>query len=391
MNMIAAFAIVYVAYAVGDVISQKTKGYLSSMFFCFVFYLVGFWTFLPTTLLSDSGLTTVAFPFLCLLMVNMGTTINLRELTLQWKTIIIAFCICAFLCIGPMLIVPLFMDKMYAYIGAPVLSGAITATLIMQEAAERIGRTDLVVFASAVLAIQNLVGIPLASFCLKKESACLLADFRNGVVGSDLSGSASKKNVGRTLIPALPAKYLTNNVIVAKVAVIAFIAYFASNHLFAGRINAMIWCLLLGILFKSIGFLEENSMSKASGLVFIFSIPLLNSFTGLASATPKMIMGQILPLVLLFVVALITAALVALVLSKIFKCSWYIAMAIGSTSLFGFPITLILSNEIANTSGKTEAEREYLRSILEPIMVIAGIITVTISSVFFAGIIANMI
>ncbi|MBS4792556.1 MAG: hypothetical protein ACLVAV_06495 [Clostridium sp.] len=61
----------------------------------------------------------------------------------------------------------------------------------------------------------------------------------------------------------------------------------------------------------------------------------------------------------------------------------------GASALFGFPTTYILANEIANSVGENDAEKNYLRSHLQPHMVIAGIVTVSISSVVFAGIVAN--
>ena len=43
-----------------------------------------------------------------------------------------------------------------------------------------------------------------------------------------------------------------------------------------------------------------------------------------------------------------------------------------------------------NKNGReNDAEKNYLRSHLQPHMVIAGIVTVSISSVVFAGIVAN--
>ena len=60
----------------------------------------------------------------------------------------------------------------------------------------------------------------------------------------------------------------------------------------------------------------------------------------------------------------------------------------GASALFGFPTTYILANEIANSVGENDAEKNYLRSHLQPHMVIAGIVTVSISSVVFAGIVA---
>ena len=81
----------------------------------------------------------------------------------------------------------------------------------------------------------------------------------------------------------------------------------------------------------------------------------------------------------------------------------------GASALFGFPTTYILANEIANSVGENDAEKNYLRSHLQPHMVIAGIMNATdleyglqycfvewyiwcsfIKSLFFAFIIASV-
>lgn len=396
MNILIAFMIVYVAYAIGDVLAGKTKGVFSSVLFCFFFYLIGFWTFLPKTFFADSGLTAVAVPLLYLLMVNMGTTIDCRDFIRQWKTVIIAFCVGLALCVCPVLLAPIFIDKLYAYVAGPVLSGAIPAALIMQAAAEKISRTDLAVFATVILAIQGFVGIPIASICLKREAKVLVKRFRSGREAANAGKTKTEmvkaeKSSGFQLIPKLPDKYLTNYMIIAKLSIVAVLAEFTSKVITQGKISSMITCLLLGIIFKELGFLEASSMNNAQGLAFVYSVPTLNCFVGLANSTPEMMLQQIAPMLITVVLGVIGMILVAAVLSKIFKWSVFMALAVGSSALFGFPITLILSNEIAQNVGETADEVEYIRQDIQPKMVIAGIVTVTLASVFFAGVLSNFI
>ena len=52
----------------------------------------------------------------------------------------------------------------------------------------------------------------------------------------------------------------------------------------------------------------------------------------------------------------------------------------GASALFGFPTTYILANEIANSVGENDAEKNYLRSHLQPHMVIAGIVTLQVGT-----------
>lgn len=387
MDSLLAFTLIFIVYAIGDAIATKTKGVVSMMLFAFIFYLIGFWTFLPSTALQDSGFTAVSNALVCLLMVHIGTTIKLRDFVEQWKTVVISLAACAGVCFGICFIATMFIDRGYALVGGPILSGAIVAALIMQEAAQAIGREDLVVFASVILVVQNFIGIPIASLCLKSEAKRLKALITGENLMAGAGGQMQDKSAMR-LIPQIPAKYLSGNVIIAKLAVVSVLSTMIANAT-DGKLNKLVVCLVLGVLLKEVGVLEESSITRANGSVFVMAAAPIAAFIGLVNATPQMLMGQIVPLAIVVVIGLICLVISAVGIGKIFHYSWQMSTALGRSALFGFPTTYILANEIANSVGENEAEQNFLRSRLQPNMVIAGIVTVSISSVIFAGIVAN--
>ncbi|QUO22033.1 hypothetical protein KFE18_00020 [Clostridiaceae bacterium Marseille-Q4143] len=405
MNVITAFMLVFVVYAIGDIVSVKTKGIITSVFFCLVVYLIGFWTVIPETLFTDTGLMGALVPLLYLLMVNMGTTINIKDFVKQWKTVIIAFFTGLALCCGPVFIAPIFVDKLYGYVAGPILSGAIAAALIMQEAVSNIGRTDLVVFATLILAVQKFIGLPVATICLKSEAKQLLTKYRNrkneingipdiasaipNTTEKEISEKKSESKFRIRIIPKMPDKYLTNYVIIAKLAAVAFVAEYVSTVITHGKVSSMITCLLLGIIFKEIGFLEPSAMNRANGIAFVYAVPMLSVFSGLTSATPEMLLDQVCPLIIVCVIATVALFACAWIFSKIFKWGFPMTVAVGSCALFGFPTTLILSNEICNAMGDNPEEIEYLNQEFQPKMVISGIVTVTLASTMFAGMVAS--
>ena len=389
MDSVLAFALIFIVYAIGDAIATKSKGVFSMMLFAFIFYLIGFWTFLPDTFFNDSGITAVSYALVCILMVHIGTTIKISDFKRLWKTVVIALVICAAIAFGIVFVAPLFVEKGYAIVGGPIVSGAIVAALIMQEAAAAIGRNDLVVFATVILVLQNFVGIPIASLCLKSEAKRYKAIMKTN--GVKLADNSKVENIKKsTIIPQLPSKYLSDNVIIAKLAIVSVASIWLSN-LTNGTINALVIALVLGVVFKELGFLEDNAVGKANGSVFVMAAAPIAAFTGLVSATPQMLMDQIVPLVVVFLVGLLFMLLSAIVMGKIFKMSWQMSTALGASALFGFPTTYILANEVSESVGETTEEKEMLRQHLQPNMVIAGVVTVSISSVIFAGIIANML
>ena len=77
-NFALAFVICAAVYIIGEVVSNLTKAWIPSVFVTAVVILVGYWTVLPPTLISDS----VLIPFggtlgLYLIIAHMGTVISL--------------------------------------------------------------------------------------------------------------------------------------------------------------------------------------------------------------------------------------------------------------------------------------------------------------------------
>lgn len=61
MNATLAAAIIFVVFAVGDMISAKTKAIVSMLLVASVVFLLGFWAgIFPTTMFADSTLLSMA-------------------------------------------------------------------------------------------------------------------------------------------------------------------------------------------------------------------------------------------------------------------------------------------------------------------------------------------
>ena len=97
------------------------------------------------------------------------------------------------------------------------------------------------------------------------------------------------------------------------------------------------------------------------------------------------------PMIGLIVVGVIGMAIFAFIVSKIFKMSFYLAFANGLTALYGFPADAIISESTCNALSSDPDERNYLMSKIFPSMIVGGFTTVTITSVFLAGIFATLL
>ena len=390
MNATLAAAIIFVVFAVGDMISAKTKAIVSMLLVASVVFLLGFWAgIFPTTMFADSTLLSMAGLLVTLLLVHLGTTIKLRDFGAQWRTVIISAVACIAISVAVFFIGQLIIDRGFALVGAPILSGGVVATLQMQSMAQDAGREELAVFATLVMCAQGFVGYPVASLCLKSEAKRIKAKLNSGELSaSDLEASKAAEGSHKKLIPPLPAALNTPNAILAKVVLVALLSVTVSG-LFHDAVNKLVWCLIFGVLCKEIGFLDENALGKANATGIVMPIITLSIFTNLASATPQMVGSMIVPLLVVIVIGSIAFSVVSILVGKIFGYSWQMSMAIGSSCLFGFPGTVIISNEVSESTGANAEERAAINAQIMPKMLVAGMVTVSITSVLVAGVMSS--
>ena len=385
MTAILSAAVIFVVFAAGDMISAKTKAIVSMLLVASVVFLAGFWTnIFPQTLFADSTLLSMAGLLVTMLLVHLGTTIKLRDFGAQWRTVIISALACIAISVAVYFLGQLIVDRGFALVGAPILSGGVVATLQMTEMANNANRPELAVFATLVMCAQGFVGYPVASLCLKSEAKRLKRDIDAGSV-SLAPVNAAQATARKKLIPALPAKYNTPNTIIAKVILVALLSTWVSS-LFHDAVNKLVWCLIFGVLLKELGFLDEDALGKANATGIVMPIITLSIFTNLASATPEMVGSMVVPLLVCVVIGTIAFSLVSILVGKLFGYSWQMSMAIGSSCLFGFPGTVIISNEVSESTGTTEEEKAYISAQIMPKMLVAGMVTVSITSVLVAGV-----
>ena len=402
MLSILAVFIILLIFGLGDMVATKTRAIVSMLFFSSVLFLAGFWTkVLPNTMFDDSTLLLVSGVLVSMLLVHMGTTIKLRDFADQWKTVIIAAAACIAISLGIYFLGGLIVsDKNYVIVGAPILSGGVVATLTMQTAVEG-HSVELGVFAALVMVVQGFVGYPVCSLCLKSEAKRVRGLVESGqelkgVTAKIVTDAAPKKR----LIPYIPDKYNGPNIMMAKVAFFAFLAtitanaingWIASTFETAFSISALIFALIYGIIAKELGFIEENPMKRAGADGFMLVVVTLSIFTNLAQSTPDMVAGMLWPLIVVVVTGSVTFLIISTLVGKIFGVSWQMSCAIGSTCLFGFPGTYIVTNEVVNATAANDEEKQLMLDHMMPKMLIAGMVSVSITSVLIAGYMVNLL
>lgn len=393
MNNLIALTIILVIFALGDMIAVKTKSMVSMLFTASLIFLILFWLGLPQTIFIDSMMLDLGGLIVVLLLVHMGTLMNLEQLKQQWKTVLIALSAV----VGIALCVPLLAGLVVGFeeslITAPPISGGVIASIIMGEAATEMNLPNLALLAALIVVVQGFVGFPLASFFLKKEAERVKAAFRSGEI---VSKDASTEQVAKKkILPDLPKALKSENVLLAKTALVAILAVAVSAGIEQvvgfDLLNENIAALLFGVLFAELGFLEQSVLNKANSFGFMMVPLTVVVLASLADATPEALVETIVPILVTLFFGTVGVVVFSLVMAKVLKVSNYLAIGLGISAMVGFPGTFIISNEIAQSIGETSEEVEVIADRILPKMLVAGFITVSIASVVLAGIFVPII
>lgn len=386
-STIAAFTIILLVLTVGEIVSMKTKAFVPSVFISAVLFLVGFWTILPKDIIDQGSfvapLVSVA---MSLLLVHMGTLMSLRELLAQWKTILMAFLGIVGICAMALTIGRLLFGWNAVIAATPPLAGGVVASVLMTQAANAKGLTSIAVLSTCMYIMQGFAGYPISAYCLKKEAKRVRdiyrkegkgADLANAEVAADLDDRPRKK-----LIPALPEEYQTPYVILLKLGLVGWLASKVGPVI---HVNNFVVCLIFGVIFCEIGFLEEKALNKANAFGFLMTVLMAYIFASLGQSTPAMLKQIALPLFGIIVLGVIGMYIMSRIFGKVLGLSKHMAFAVTLTALYGFPADYILTHEAIKSVCETEEEKNYVIEDMLPRMLVAGFTTVTIVSVILAG------
>src|SRR5699024_3786543 len=119
------------------------------------------------------------------LIVHMGTLVPFKLIKKQYKSIIIAFSGIAVASVLILVIVPLFFDYASAVAGTGPLTGGTLAFVLTVEKLQELNLTHLVTIPALVIAIQKPIGMPLATFFLRKHAYHVKESIARGEFSED--------------------------------------------------------------------------------------------------------------------------------------------------------------------------------------------------------------
>lgn len=385
VSTFGAFTALLLVFAISEILAKVTKGWVPSVLVIMILMLVGFSTGLfPKTIIDDAGVSDALFKVACgLLVTHLGTLISRKEMAAQWKTVIISLMGVASIAVICLTLGTALFGFDNAIAAAPPLAGGAIATAMMSSAATEAGKTSAALVAIVCLSLQGLVGYPLTSFCLKKETKRLTKLYRNGEFKASTAASEDKKDEKKK-------RATSTTIILLKLALITLAAYWI-DYATKGYIPMYVICLLLGFAAHELKLVETDALHEASSYGFVMTALMMGLFKTLASSGTDGIASVVGISAALVVFATVAMGLMALLASKIFKQSFFMCYAIVLNAFSGFPINMLITTEAININTEEGDERDNITAEIMPKMLVAGFVCVTIVSVLLAGILVRFL
>lgn len=393
MTMIFWFFIVLLVFAIGDVLGIKTKGALSSTFIMLIVFLILFLTkVLPPDVIEQAGLMQLSSIAVYIVMVDMGAMIDFQQLKSEWRTVIIS--VLAMVCtgIGVLCVLPI-IGKESVLVSIPIINGAFGSTQVMVSAASEKGFALAAALGTMIYGLQKFVGTIPAVYCGRKYATQVLDEYRTQLAnGIDLlDDSVVVEATGTKRVPLYEKlnKYMTSPMLLCIMGGLSYIASIIGQMT---GINYTVWCLVLGFIARAIGILPAKPLTKAQSNGFMMIAVFGAIIPSLADITFEDLGTLGFQLVLVFAAALI-GIFVFMYILPTWKLvgSKHLAVGIAACQLLGFPVTMIVSREIAQGYSENDRERDYIEKKLMVPYVVSGLVSVTILSVIVASIFEKML
>ncbi|HBK57877.1 MAG TPA: hypothetical protein DDZ37_00610 [Spirochaetaceae bacterium] len=321
-----------------------------------------------------------------MIVTHMGTLMSLKQVGQQWKALLIG--IGALIGVGVLL-----LTIQAAFYGLPIaiasacpISGGIVAAIIGMDAMKAVGRPELQVLVVLFLVLQGFIGMPLASNLLKRD----VKKNWDKIMSAKSSGAQAALTPEKKLLPPLPKQFQSPFVMLAKVVIVGWLAVTVSGWT-QGVINSSVVAIVFGLFAYYIGFLEEDVLTKTGTFGFFMMLLIASVMSSMNQATPQLIVSFTGPIIVGFILGTIGFVVMSWLVGKLIGVSAGMAIAIGSTCLYGFPGNYIIVQEVAKSMSSNDEEKKAILDHILPPMIVGGYATVTIGSVIFAGIITKFL
>lgn len=390
-----AITILVVMYYVSSALSARTRTRIGTMIFFSIFILAGYWTVFPKDIIATSQIPAVAAICNLVLLVDVGASFDVSDLKKDWRVAVATLAGSVGMAATTFILIPLIFNKELAIATYPTMVGGLASTNIINQVLVEKGATELAATVVLTLSMQMFVGIPMMTHGLRKECNRLLVDFRQGNIQSAPDSADSPKAAAKIpLVDRVPPRYNTSYMHLSLLLFFSALATTVSTYTARwtnGLIGMAIIGIVFGIVFKQLGLLAKQPLTRAGVMSFFMMAMMINLRVSFANITPMGLVSRIVPIMTCLVVGGIGVVLVAVPVGKKLGFSPGLVLGFAFGSYTGYPLNFQVAMEVIDGAAQTPEEHEYLKSQIIQKVIIGGIVSVSLASVVIAGVVATLL
>ena len=353
----------------GELCSRRMKGMLPAVLVSGVIMVALVWTgVVPKNIVELSGFSPIMSFCIMMIILDMGASTNFKELWANRNVVALAALSLVFQIIVLLAVVGAAFGRNTAIAGLP---GGTSVAFIVQERARALGYDELVTLSVMLIAIQNMIGAPLVAVIVRREIRRLHALAPEAAVTA--LREEERKEEGKT------SSYLAFFRIAAG-------AWLASRLEMLTGFSRFAFSLLIGILLSELGFLKKTDLSNTQSRGLLFFVLMSMVLSGFCASGPDMFRRMALPLILVLLCDVAAICLFCTVFARRFGLTRGMAIAVGMEVMVGFPLNMMLTQDIIDLATDDENEKARLMAQVGTKLVIAGFTSLTTLSVIFASI-----
>lgn len=367
----------------GEILSHKLKAAVPAILISAVLFISLIWTgIFPSTVIEDSGLTKLTPVAIMFTLIGMGASTNPKEFLNNWRVVVLAAISYILQTVILIFVISLIFDRNTALGSLP---GGAAVALIIQERAYELNYDHIAALSVLIMSVQGLVTCPIVSWMLRKE---IHRYQKNGLLANiSVSNETITKITDGFSKPTLDSRYSESTY--QSLLRLFLTAWIASRLQILTGASQYVFCLLLGVLLASIGLLpkDEIARSKSQGLLSLMMMTMV--LNGFANTTPQMIVNLLFPLSCVLLADVFSVLLITSIFGKLLHFSQPMSFSIGLNVTIGFPLNLMLSQDLIAAMVKDPDQQSFLHKEIAQRMVIAGFTSVTFLSTVGAGLLVK--
>lgn len=382
---LVATVLVFALIAFGEWLSIVSRARVPMLLTAMVGFMILTWTgIFPENILESSQFAALGAILIGPAIVHMGTLIPMKVLREQYRAVVISLAGVVVAAILIFTIIPFVFNFETAVAGMGPISGGVVAMIITTEKLKELDLGTVALIPALIVAFQGLIGMPLALNFMRSYAKRLLGKIDDGTFTPMNAQLAEELEETKKLGPvrsSMTIRLFLVFVVGALGVVLGSIT----------PINYSIWCLVFGIIGAKIGFLEQESLVKANSFTLTLVGIMFVVIGSMAGVSPQDVMKQLPAVAAIIILGTAGIALGGYVGAKLVKWDPLKGMPVALTALFGFPGDYLLCEEVARSTARTKDEEKLIFNELLTPMLIGGFTTVTVASVFIAGILVSFL